>query len=228
MVEGSGNEERATRILDTAARLFAHYGYDKTTVDDIAREAGVSKGAVYLHWPGKEQLLLALIQREQARAGDEVLARLRADPQGGTLYAIYRHSLLVLAGNPLLRALVTRDSRVLGNVMRHRDPAIYTQRWLFAGEWARQMQAAGLVRSDLRPEVVAHILSIVTYGLIGIDSVIPAEQAPPLEEIAEALAEVIQRGLGAPGAGDGQAGTSALAKLLDDAHLAGNRPDIKD
>ena len=40
--------ERPTRILNTAGRLMTRYGYDKTTMDEIAREAGVSKGALYL------------------------------------------------------------------------------------------------------------------------------------------------------------------------------------
>lgn len=44
---------RRGRLLDATARLVARYGYDKTSVEEIAREAGVSKGAVYLHWPSK-------------------------------------------------------------------------------------------------------------------------------------------------------------------------------
>src|SRR4051794_30101091 len=47
---------RETRLLDAATRLFARFGFDKTSVDDIARAAGVSKGAVYLHWPSKFSL----------------------------------------------------------------------------------------------------------------------------------------------------------------------------
>ncbi len=53
----SSNPERAQRILDAAANLIAHYGYDKTTVDDIARAAGVSKGAIYLHYRSKEAFI---------------------------------------------------------------------------------------------------------------------------------------------------------------------------
>ena len=56
-MEKSDNPERETRILQAAAQLFAHYGFDKTTVSDIAREAGVSKGAIYLHFASKEELL---------------------------------------------------------------------------------------------------------------------------------------------------------------------------
>ena len=56
--------EREQRILDAASRLIAHYGYDKTTVSDVAREAGVSKGAIYLHWKSKTALFEALLFRE--------------------------------------------------------------------------------------------------------------------------------------------------------------------
>src|SRR5215469_10283501 len=45
--------DRGDRILDALATLIARWGYGKTTVDDIAREAGVAKGTVYLHWPSK-------------------------------------------------------------------------------------------------------------------------------------------------------------------------------
>ena len=61
----SENSERAERILDAANRLFVRYGYDKTTVGEIADEARVSKGAIYLHWKSKEDLFEALIFREE-------------------------------------------------------------------------------------------------------------------------------------------------------------------
>src|SRR5437763_1237801 len=45
----------AGRILDAADRLLARYGYQKMTVDDLAREAGIGKGTVYLSFPGKSE-----------------------------------------------------------------------------------------------------------------------------------------------------------------------------
>ena len=56
--------EREQRILSAAAERIAHYGYDKTTIEEIARDAGISKGAVYLHFRSKEQLFEALLLRE--------------------------------------------------------------------------------------------------------------------------------------------------------------------
>jgi len=111
-------DERENRILDAANKLVTHYGYDKTTVDDIAQEAGVSKGAIYLHFKGKEALFEALLLRESERVMDDMFARIEADPEGGTLFYLYSHALRAAVSNPLVRALTTQDRRVLGDFAR--------------------------------------------------------------------------------------------------------------
>src|ERR1700752_5132014 len=62
-----GDEERGdrrrTQILDAAARVLAERGYHRTTVRDIAREAGIADGTIYLYFSSKQELLLALIAR---------------------------------------------------------------------------------------------------------------------------------------------------------------------
>lgn len=50
-------------ILDAADRLLARYGYRKMTIDDVAREVGIGKGTVYLHFKSKEDLALSRIDR---------------------------------------------------------------------------------------------------------------------------------------------------------------------
>jgi AcrR family transcriptional regulator len=50
-------------LLDAMERLLARYGYQKTTMDDVARDAGVGKGTIYLHFPSKEELVLSTIDR---------------------------------------------------------------------------------------------------------------------------------------------------------------------
>ena len=55
--------ERAERILDAAAELLARYGYAKTSVSDVARAAGIAKGAIYREFPSKEAVLEAQIGR---------------------------------------------------------------------------------------------------------------------------------------------------------------------
>jgi AcrR family transcriptional regulator len=66
--------ELRTRVLDAADRLLARYGYRKMTVDDIAAEAGIGKGSVYLAFASKEEVALSCIDRMV----DGLLAELRA------------------------------------------------------------------------------------------------------------------------------------------------------
>jgi AcrR family transcriptional regulator len=55
-------ESRPDEIAEAGLRLFCARGYLNVTVDDIAREAGVTKGAVYHHFNGKEELLVAAVE----------------------------------------------------------------------------------------------------------------------------------------------------------------------
>ena len=50
-------------ILDATERLLARYGYRKMTIEDIAREVGVGKGTIYLHFSSKEEIVLSHVDR---------------------------------------------------------------------------------------------------------------------------------------------------------------------
>src|SRR4051794_20937610 len=56
-------QQRYQRILDAATSVFATKGYHGTLVDDIAEEADTSKGGVYFHFPNKQAIFLALLDR---------------------------------------------------------------------------------------------------------------------------------------------------------------------
>ena len=67
-------EETRERLLDAATRVFARRGYQQATLDEIAKEAGFTIGAVYSNFAGKEELFLALADREV----DQRVAEIRA------------------------------------------------------------------------------------------------------------------------------------------------------
>src|SRR5579871_5233313 len=87
-------QRREDRLLDAAARLLVRWGYRKTTIDDVAREAGVGKGTIYLHWKDKNSLFRAAILRAQTRMTDDIQQRIAADPEGGLLHRVTAHSML--------------------------------------------------------------------------------------------------------------------------------------
>ena len=65
------DEEKESAILEAARKLFLHYGFKKTSVDDIAREAGIAKGTVYLYFKNKQEILgrLGVAYMEQSKQG---------------------------------------------------------------------------------------------------------------------------------------------------------------
>jgi AcrR family transcriptional regulator len=63
---------RHRRILDAALRIFSRRGYRDASVDEIADESKTSKGGVYFHFPGKEAIFLALLNRTAARLLEKI------------------------------------------------------------------------------------------------------------------------------------------------------------
>jgi len=79
------------RLIDAATRVFARRGYHAATLEEVAREAGYSTGAVYSNFAGKEELFLALADRqiagraEQAEAIAEVAAEAESSGESDAL-----------------------------------------------------------------------------------------------------------------------------------------------
>ncbi|MBA3357127.1 MAG: TetR/AcrR family transcriptional regulator [Pyrinomonadaceae bacterium] len=71
-------------ILNATERLLARYGYRKMTVEDIAREVGVGKGTIYLHFSSKEEIVLSHVDR----IVDRLKERLHAIAQSNATAAI--------------------------------------------------------------------------------------------------------------------------------------------
>jgi len=214
------NLEREGRILDAAAELIIRYGYDKTSVEEIAREAGISKGAIYLHFKSKEDLFEALVLRETDTITFRFFERLDADTRGLSLFTIYLHGMLLLDESPLLKAIFSHDRRILGDwVRRLRDNPAYSDALTLTVDFVRYFQDHGLIRRDLDTNAVTYILMALRYGVLTMEDITPKDrQAPPVAQISDAMAEILSGGL-APRPEDGQVDQAAareeLRKLLD-------------
>jgi AcrR family transcriptional regulator len=104
-----GPERRRPEVLDAALELFLEHGYEGTSMDAIARAAGVTKPVVYACFPGKDQLFRALLAREEERILTEVQGAFESadltDPEA-TLVEGFTGFLRAVAASPEVYRLI--------------------------------------------------------------------------------------------------------------------------
>lgn len=218
------NDTREQRILDTAANLFIRFGYDKTTVTDIAHEVGVSKGVIYLHFDSKASLFEALLTREMTAYSEVWLDTLEADPEGGTLAGMYKAMLYAMRHNAFMSAMFKQDRDIFGSYLRQPDnffqrtQAQQSESPRFA--FVKMMQEAGAIRQDIDAKVIAHIMNMLAYGLVSMDEILPADQIPPIEDVIEGIATIMNTALTPMDGGDREVGKTIVRKIADEARLS--------
>ena len=198
-------EQRAERILDAAAELMLRWGYNKTTIDDIVKLAGVPKGTIYLHWKTREELFLALMEREYTRLVQDTQQRIASDPEGGTIWGITKHAMLATMKRPLMKAVMLRDTDLMGEWL-HKEyaSASFIQQIAQPLAVLEHYQARGVVRDDIDPRKMVYMLKAIAVGFLTIDQYMPDDFKYSDEEIADMTAEVIKRAFVPPSPADTQ------------------------
>lgn len=171
------------------------WGYNKTTIDDIARYAGVAKGTIYLHWKTREDLFTALMKREYIRLSEDLKQRLASDPEGGTLRGITKHSMLATLKNPLMKAVILRDTDLLGEWLRkeQEDSVTFSQQVAQSFALFELFRSRGVVRDDIDVRKQVYMLDSITLGFLVMEPYMPGDFKYSDEEIAEMTAEVVER-----------------------------------
>src|SRR5512135_1234627 len=208
------NDERQQQILTAAAAVIIHLGYDKTTMNDIADEASVSRGTVYLYFKGKEELFEALLYREYMQYAQTWLENIEADPRGGTLGGYYRALFHTVNSRPLIAAMLRRDRRVIGNYLRKPDNLFARmESGVNTLHFFQALQTVGAVRQDIDAAVILHIVEMLSYGQLTIGDFKPPDQFPPYEAVMEALADMMDRALMPADGGNSKAGKAICRQI---------------
>ncbi len=187
--------QREERILDAAAALLVRWGYRKTTIDDVAREAGVGKGTIYLHWKDKNKLFSDVIWRASRQVSEEMMRRVAADPEGGLFHRIWTHGMLAIFSNPLMTALMQGSPDIFQGLLDTIDQKTLNQLVLNADAHIVQLQEAGLIRPDLPVPVITFLIGSLKIGIINVSDLIGQEQMPSIEQLTEGLSDLMRRWL---------------------------------
>jgi AcrR family transcriptional regulator len=167
-IAGVSPEETRERLIDAAARVFELKGFERATVAEIAREAGVTSGAIYAHYGTKAELLAdalrchgerataSLFPPDSPRDAATVLATLgsRLGTHDGSDSALLAEALLASRRDAEL-------AQVLANALGEREALIAAL--VGAG------QSGGVLTDEITPEVAARFSMMLGLGSLLID-----------------------------------------------------------
>jgi AcrR family transcriptional regulator len=210
-------DERRREILDAATELFRDRGFDVATVQQIATRAGVAAGTVYLYFPSKEAMLVAIQEDFEgglldrfAQIAGEVLAEEDASGEivgyeevverlidGIVSYGLERRSVCQIMARGLGRAsIATQDPTVAGGLSELLARVI------------REGVRLGYVQTA-DPEMAAYLLNLA--GVTAIGYAIAFEDDPGLQRVVRATKELYIKAL-APPPELGPSGDAAAAR----------------
>jgi AcrR family transcriptional regulator len=160
------SEERRRRVLEAATDCFGRYGFQKTSVDRIAKEAGVSKGLVLVFFGTKEALFDYVLNRtlgEWWRASED--AAVNAGDAAGELRALFMASFIFLERHPRMGIMLDSTER---SWMTQTDQVVAGNR-KFEERLAEPLRKGiedGTIRADIDVESVAEIIHELQSALV--------------------------------------------------------------
>jgi len=159
---GNGTSER---ILDAASRLFLQYGYKRCTVDDIAVEAGVAKGSIYLHFDSKEAVFGAVCRRlcGQVLGNMEAVATGDGSPDERLMDMMLGSGLYIWDFCHQAPHAPEIWAEVMAAASKYAVEALAEARRILAGVIA-EGQDRGVFRRDLSPEDAACLFQLASHA----------------------------------------------------------------
>lgn len=118
MPKGFSDSEKTIireRLLEQGSKLFSAYGLKKTNVEEIAKAAGISKGAFYLFWSSKEALFMDVVEQVERNFRQEVLAviHLPGPTPRARLVAALQKAFSLWKTIPILRFFTSADYEII-------------------------------------------------------------------------------------------------------------------
>ncbi|MEV4629620.1 helix-turn-helix domain-containing protein [Micromonospora sp. NPDC049523] len=178
---------RADRILDAAGALLVSWGYQRITIGEVARRAGIGKGTVYLHFPTKEALFLAVLTRSAVVLVDALLRDIDEDPAAVLPGRVARFGYRWLRDDPISRALFTGDTDTLGALTHSTDVGgIPGERDRIVADYFDILREHGVARTDADASQQRHGFVALLSGYL-----LTEDAAPVGATAADATADFV-------------------------------------
>ncbi|KAA5835300.1 TetR/AcrR family transcriptional regulator [Saccharopolyspora hirsuta] len=161
------NDETTARVLEAAYELFRRMGIRRTSMEDVARQAGVSRITVYRRFTTKDALVEQVIRREFRRYFDQFLLDIReARTVADRVEIGFASSLRAIRQNPLIGGLMVAEPDLVVPSLVGDGGRTMTTVSRFVASRLRLEQRAGNVAHDVDVELVAEMMVRVSTSFL--------------------------------------------------------------
>jgi len=190
--------DKHRQIVDAAVRVFARNGYYNSRVSDIAREAGVASGTIYLYFKTKDEILVTLFREKMAAWVAHVREQVRDEPDA--VAKIRRLVVLhfsVIEKDPALAEVVQVELRQGHKFFRGASAHEISAYFELIASMLEEGQAAGAIRRDIAVKTAVKVLfgamdQMATSWVLG-------KRKYRLSDAAADVANIFLRGVTADG-----------------------------
>jgi AcrR family transcriptional regulator len=186
-------------VLDAASELLVRWGYQRVTMEDVASQAGIGKGTLYLHFRTKEALFLTVLLRGYRSMITGITGRMRADPREVLPSRMMRSLYLALLDDPVARTIYFGDTELLGRLAREAASTLgeLRSRGIEIGQTHFELlRQAGLLRTDLALPAQLYLLDAIGSGFYFVEPLelpfAPAAPAARADVMAHAVAAALE------------------------------------
>jgi TetR/AcrR family fatty acid metabolism transcriptional regulator len=165
--------DKPQQIIDAAVRVFARSGYYNSRVSDIAREAGIASGTIYLYFKTKDEILVTLFREKMAQWVANARKRIASEPDAvAKIRRIVQLHFETLEESPALAEVVQVELRQGHKFFRGASAHEVSAYFDLIGSVLEEGVAAGLLRPDLPVKVATKVLfgamdQVVTSWVLG-------------------------------------------------------------
>jgi TetR/AcrR family transcriptional repressor of uid operon len=165
------SDETRTRLLDAAYEQFCRMGIQRSTMEDVARRAGVSRITVYRRFATKDALVEHVVRREFRRYFDRFIVDIKkAETVTDRVVLGFVSSLQAIRRNPLIGGLMAAEPDVVVPSMTSDGGQTLATVQRFVAGRLRREQRAGNVGGDVNVDLVAELMVRVSASFLLIPS----------------------------------------------------------
>ena len=157
----NGGDKRE-RILAAAERIFARHGSFAARVSEVAKEAGVADGTIYLYFKSKDDLLISVFENRMAHVNDQLRTAIADLPPGEQLRAFIRAYLRMVSDEPAAAEVLTIELRQSSKFMKEYDNPQFADFLRMLGG----IIAEGQARGELDAAIPGHVAARMIFGIL--------------------------------------------------------------